>query len=58
MKIQVNVKIEEKIVKKVHKVSKLRGDDFSDFVRISINKELARLGFLTSDEMKALGVSL
>ncbi len=56
MKVQINVKIEEKIVKKIHKVSKLRGGSFSDFVRISLSKELASLGFMTTDEKKALGI--
>ena len=33
-----------------------RGQDVSDFVRLSVRKELARLSFLSSKEKKALEV--
>ena len=39
-------------------VCKARGEDLSDFVRRSIRKELASLGFLSEDQKKALGVQL
>jgi len=38
------------------KVCKARGEDLSDFVRRSIRKELASLGFLSNDQKKALGI--
>jgi len=37
-------------------VCKARGEDLSDFVRRSILKELASLGFLSEDQKKALGI--
>lgn len=55
-KIQYNVKIEEKDLKLIKKISHDRGDDVSDFIRLSIKKELARLGFLNQQEMKSLGI--
>ena len=55
MKAQMNILIEKKDLDLVKKVASKRGERHSDFVIISIRKELARLGFLTSDEKKALG---
>ena len=37
-------------------ISKNRGEDVSDFVRLAVRKELARLSFLTDNEKKALEV--
>ena len=56
MKEQMNILIEKKDLDLVKKVAFKRGERHSDFVIISIRKELARLGFLTSDEKKALGI--
>jgi hypothetical protein len=39
-------------------VSKNRGQDVSDFVRLSVRKELARLSYLSTDEKKALEVKV
>jgi len=39
-------------------VCKARGEDLSDFVRRSIHKELASLGFFSDDPKKALGIQL
>ncbi len=57
MKVQFNIKIEQKDLKLVRKISEKRGEGLADFVRFAIRMELARLGFLDTDEMKALGVS-
>lgn len=38
-------------------VVKARGEDKSAFIRRSIKKEFASLGFLSADEKKALGLS-
>jgi hypothetical protein len=43
-------------VELVKQVSKARGEDLSDFVRRSILKELASLGFLSDDQKQALGI--
>jgi hypothetical protein len=56
MLVQMNVKMDEKILLKIKKISKLRGEQYSDFVRISISEKLARLGYLSKEECKALGV--
>lgn len=57
MLVQFNVKIEERILEKVKKISKLRGEHHSDFVRGSVSERLANLGYLTKEECKALGVT-
>ena len=56
MKVQLNIKIDEKDLKLIKKISEKRGEGLADFVRFAIKMELARLGFLDSDEMKALGI--
>ena len=38
------------------KVSKNRGQDVSDFVRLSVRRELARLSYLTLEEKKSLEI--
>jgi len=40
----------------IKEVTSARGEDVSDFVRRAIYKELARLGYLTEGERKALGL--
>ena len=39
------------------KVSRARGEDPSSFIRRAMRMELARLGFLSEEEMQALGVA-
>lgn len=39
----------------IKKVCKARGEHTSDLVRRSVRKELARLGFLSEEDKKALG---
>lgn len=58
MKVQLNIKIEQKDLKLIRRISEKRGESLADFVRFAIKMELARLGFLNSDETKALGVTL
>jgi len=57
LKIQLNIKIEQKDLKLVRKISEKRGEGVADFVRFAIRMELARLGFLDSSDLKALGVN-
>ena len=40
----------------IKKIAKARGEDISAFVRRSVRKELASLGFLSEDQKKALGI--
>ncbi|NQV40193.1 MAG: hypothetical protein HQ505_06600 [Nitrosopumilus sp.] len=56
MRVQFNIKIEESDLILIHKIAKKRGQGASDFTRIAIRKELARLGFLKKEEAKALEV--
>lgn len=53
----MNIKIEERDLRLIKKVSLARGEGTADFVRLSLRKELARLGFLKIEEAKALGVT-
>ena len=58
MKKQYNLKLESSDLKLIQKIALSRGEDFSDFIRLAIKKELARMGFLKKQEMKALEVIL
>lgn len=58
MKTQLNIRIDTKDFMLTKKVAKKRGEGLTDFVRRAIKVELARLGFLTEGERKALGVKL
>ena len=40
----------------IEKITKARGEDLSVFVRRAIKKELAALGYISEDKMKALGL--
>lgn len=56
VKTQMNVKIEQNDLRLARKISSMRGEDLADFVRLSMRKEFARLGFLNNQETKALEV--
>jgi len=58
MKSQMNIIIEKKDLVLIKQIAKNRGQTYSDFVRITIRKELARLGYLNHKEAKSLGVTL
>jgi hypothetical protein len=40
----------------LEKVARARGGNVSDFVRLAVRRELARLSFFTDEEKKALGI--
>ena len=40
----------------LNKISKNRGNDVSDFIRLSVKKEFARLSYLSDDEIKSLEI--
>ena len=44
--------------KLLEEITKIRGQNVSDFVRLSVRKELARLSFLSDKEKKVLGVKV
>ena len=56
-KTQYNVKIEKRDLILIRKITEIRGDNTSDFIRISIRKELARLGCFNEKETKILEVN-
>lgn len=56
--IQCNIKISKKDLDLIKKISSRRGEGYSDFIRVSVRKELAVLGFLSKEETKALGVDI
>jgi hypothetical protein len=48
--------VSEREAQQLKHVCRLRGEQISDFVRRSVKIELARLGYLTREELKALGI--
>jgi uncharacterized protein (DUF1778 family) len=54
--VYIGARVETGIKDLVEKVSKLRGEDISDFIRRSVLKELASLSYLPDEDKKALGV--
>lgn len=56
MKVQFNLKIEEKDLKFLHKIAEVRGEDASDIARLAIRKELARFGLVKTHDVKILEV--
>jgi len=56
--IQCNIKITKKDLELIKKISSRRGEGYSDFIRMAVRKELAVLGFLSKNDVKALGVEI
>ncbi len=52
----IGSRIETETQQLVLKICKMRGEAVSDFLRRSLKKELASLGYLSAEEMKALGL--
>ena len=52
----MNILIEEKDLKLLKSVASKRGQEYPDFVRLLLKKELAKLGLLSKSEIKALEV--
>jgi hypothetical protein len=55
--LNIGVRITDKDRRLIEKVARARGEDISSFVRRAIFKELASLGYLPDEEMKALGIA-
>jgi phage portal protein BeeE len=55
-RISIGAKVPSKIKEQLTKIAHLRGEDESDLIRRAVYTELARLGALTPEERKALGV--
>lgn len=53
----LNLRINSELKELLKEVSEARGESISSFVIRSLKIELARLGFLSDREKKALGVS-
>lgn len=54
---QIGFRMAEEDVVLLKKVSDARGEDTSDFIRRSIRTELARLGYCSAEQEKALGLT-
>jgi hypothetical protein len=54
--VLIGAKIEPELKKLVQTVSRQRGEDESSFVRRSIRKELASLGYMPEETLRALGI--
>ena len=52
----VGVHIDPDEKAKIEKICEFRGEGLSSFFRRALKLELARLGFLAEDELRALGV--
>ena len=48
-------RVEQSDLDLLKQICKCRGEDISDFVRRAVRMELARLSYLSNEEMKALG---
>ena len=53
---QICIRIDKRTILKLKSVCNDREEDVSDFVRRAIKKDLAKLGYLSKKEQKALGV--
>lgn len=53
----ISLRIEPEILRLVNEVADARGISRSDFIRLSLKTELARLSYLPANVKKALGVA-
>jgi len=51
----IALRIDKRDRELLNKICKARGESISSFVRRAVRREFARLGFLSEDELKALG---
>jgi len=58
MGAQLGIRVPRELAEILRRVSRDRGEDISDFVRRAILRELARLGFLSEEQKKALGIPM
>lgn len=56
MSSTVYARMQKEEVELLRKIARARGEDLSDFIRRAIRRELAKLGYLSEDERKALGM--
>lgn len=56
--VLIHTRVPQKIKTILQEVCGRRGESEADFLRRSVLKELADLGFLTDDDKKALGIKL
>jgi hypothetical protein len=50
----IYVRMEGEKILLIKKIARARGETLSDFVRRALRRELARLGYLSDEEKKAL----
>lgn len=53
---KISFRIDDELEELIRKIARARGEDLSDFVRRAVKTELARLGYLSEEEKKALGI--
>lgn len=52
----VSVALDRKEVQKIKQIARRRGENQSSFIRRCILQEMAKLGYLSDQELKALGI--
>jgi len=53
----LNIRLSKNDLALLAKISRRRGQSSSDFIRLAMRREFARLGFLSEEEKQALGVA-
>ena len=53
----LNIRLSKNDLALLAKISRMRGQSSSDFIRLAMRREFARLGFLSEEEKQALGVT-
>ena len=54
--VYIGTRVEPRIKVLIEKVAKARGTDVSGFLRFLVNRELAKLSFLSAEDRKAFGM--
>jgi hypothetical protein len=54
---RINLLIDKRLKELACKVARMRGETLSSMVRRALKRELASLGYLNNEEVKALGVA-
>jgi len=53
----LNIRLSKNDLALLAKISQMRGQSSSDFIRLAMRREFARLGFLGEEQKQALGVA-
>jgi hypothetical protein len=55
---RVNILMDRELKELAYRVARMRGETLSSMIRRALKKELASLNYLSSEEKKALGVTV